>query len=174
METKEIALAAILAALYAALVIVLIPISFGPLQLRIADCLIPLAALLGWPAILGVSMGAFLGNAYYMSFTGPIDVIFGTIANLIASALIFKYRNKLLLACIAGAVTVGVVVGGYLWIYFPPPNIMGITLPWMAMMISITLSSLVSIAIIGYLIVKNLNTLGFKGIIESRGISTYI
>ena len=174
METKEIALAAILAALYAALVIVLIPISFGPLQLRIADCLIPLAALLGWPAILGVSMGAFLGNAYYISFTGPIDVIFGTIANLIASTLIFKYRKKLLLACILGAVTVGVVVGGYLWIYFPDIVFMGITIPWMAMMVSITLSSLVSVAIIGYLIVQNLNTLDFKGIFESRGISTYI
>ena len=85
METREITLAAVIAALYAALVIVLAPISFGPIQLRVADCLIPLAALLGTPAIIGVSLGAFIGNAYFMQFTGPIDVIFGALANLVAA-----------------------------------------------------------------------------------------
>lgn len=175
MNTREISLAAVMAALYAALVIVLSPISFGPIQLRVADCLIPLAALMGWPAVAGVSLGAFLGNAYFISFTGSIDVIFGAVANLIASTLIFKLRHRLLPACLAGSVAVGSIVGGYLWIYFPPPPIMGLNLPvWLAMMISITLSSIVAVSIIGYLLVKALSTSSIKDMMESRGLKTYI
>ena len=70
MKTKEISLIAVIAALYAAMVIVLAPISFGPVQLRLADILIPLAAIFGLPAVYGVTLGAFVANAYwFMLFT---------------------------------------------------------------------------------------------------------
>ena len=175
MDTKEIAIAAVIAALYAALVIVLAPISFGPIQLRVADCLIPLAALLGWPAVLGVSLGAFIGNAYFMSFTGPIDVVLGAAANLVAAYVIFGLRDRLATACAAGSVAVGVIVGGYLWIYFPPPEIMGLSLPaWLGMMVSVTLRSLVAVSVIGYLLVQSLRASGFKGVAESRGLRVYL
>lgn len=172
METREITLAAVMAALYAALVIVLAPISFGPVQLRVADCLLPLAAPFGWPAVVGVSLGAFIGNAYF--FTGPVDVVFGALANLVAGYLIFRLRGALLRACLAGSVTVGVIVGGYLWIYFPPPDILGLSLPvWAGMMASITLSSVVAVAVIGYMLVQALRASGFLGMLESRGLKTY-
>jgi uncharacterized membrane protein len=175
MDTREITLAAVIAALYAALVIVLAPISFGPIQLRVADCLIPLAALLGWPAILGVSLGAFIGNAYFMSFTGLIDVIFGALANVIAATIIFRLRERLIAACLVGSVAIGAIVGGYLWIYFPPPEIMGLNLPaWLAMMISVALSSVVAVSIIGYILVQSLRASGFKAIAESQGLKTYL
>jgi uncharacterized membrane protein len=175
MDIRETTLAAVIAALYAALVIVLAPISFGPIQLRVADCLIPLAALLGWPAIFGVSLGAFIGNAYFMSFTGPIDVIFGALANVIAATIIFRLRERLIAACLAGSVAIGAIVGGYLWIYFPPPEIMGLNLPvWLAMMISVALSSVVAISIIGYILVQSLRASGFKAIAESQGLKTYL
>jgi len=86
-DIKEISLAAVFTALYATLVVILAPISFGPVQLRVADCLIPFSALLGWPVILGVMMGCFVGNAYFM--LGIIDVVGGTVANLIAAYLIY-------------------------------------------------------------------------------------
>jgi len=70
------------------MVIVLGPMSFGPIQLRLADCLIPLAALFGWPVVAGVTLGCFVSNAYY--FLGITDVVFGTIANFIASLLVWK------------------------------------------------------------------------------------
>ena len=175
MDTREITLAAVIAALYAALVIVLAPISFGPIQLRVADCLIPLAALLGWPAILGVSLGAFIGNAYFMSFTGLIDVILGALANVIAATIIFRLRERLIVACLTGSVAIGAIVGGYLWIYFPPPEIMGLNLPaWLAMMISVALSSVVAVSIIGYILVQSLRASGFKAIAESQGLKTYL
>ncbi|MGD8506455.1 MAG: QueT transporter family protein, partial [Candidatus Bathyarchaeota archaeon] len=97
METRDLSLALIFAALYSVAVVGLAPISFGPVQLRIADCLIPLAALFGWPVIAGVTVGCLLGNAYF--WLGPQDVILGPIANLIAATLIFLLRKRQLLAC---------------------------------------------------------------------------
>src|SRR4030042_3524385 len=101
MKTSEISLAIVFSSLYAVLVIVLAPISYGPIQLRVADCLIPLAALFGWPVIAGVSVGCFLGNAYF--WMGPKDVVLGTIANLIAASIIFMLRKRQFLACVTGS-----------------------------------------------------------------------
>jgi uncharacterized membrane protein len=155
MNTRELSMTAIVAALYAALVIVFAPISFGPIQLRIADCLIPISALLGFPAVAGVGLGALIGNMYW--FLSPIDVIFGSIANLIAGFIILKFRKRLFLACITASLIIGIIVGGYLWLFFPPPSILGLNLPvWFAMIVSITLSSLIAIAGLGYLLLQTL------------------
>jgi uncharacterized membrane protein len=112
LKVKEISLAAILAALYAALVVVQAPFlnNYGPIQLRIADCLIPLSALLGWPAAMGVTLGALIGNVY--SFLGPVDMVFGALANLLASLLIWRFRRRLLTACVGASLVIGVIVGG--------------------------------------------------------------
>ena len=175
METREITLAAVIGALYAALVIVLAPVSFGPIQLRVADCLLPLAALFGWPAVFGNALGAFIGNAYFIQFTGPIDVVFGALANLVAGYLIYRLRGNLVRACLAGSVAVGVIVGGYLWIYFPPPDIMGLNLPvWAGMIVSITLSSIVAVSIIGYLILRALMASGVTEALGSRGLKAHL
>ena len=172
-DIKEISLSAVFAALYAVLVVVLAPISFGPVQLRIADCLIPFAALLGWPVVVGVSLGCFAGNAYFM--LGVVDLIGGAVANLIGASLIFYLRRRLFPACIVGSIAVGVIVGGYLWIYFPPPGIMGLNLPiWGAMVVSITLSSIIAIAGIGHLLVRALINSPLIEILESRGLKTYL
>jgi uncharacterized membrane protein len=173
MDTKEISLSAILAALYATLVIVLGIVSSGPVQLRVADCLIPLAAILGWPAVLGVTLGALVSNTFV--YLGTVDIIFGATANLIAATIIFKLRKNLIIGCAAGSIAVGVIVGGYLWIYFPPPDIVGLNLPvWLAMMVSITLSSLIAISAIGYLLVKALDASGLAESLESMGLRTYL
>ena len=172
MNVREVSLTAVVAALYAALVIVLAPISYGPIQLRVADCLIPLAALLGWPAVFGVSLGALVGNAYY--FLGPLDVVLGPLANLLAAALILRLRARLLPACLAGSLVIGFVVGGYLWVFFPPPDV-GFVLPvWAAMIVSLTLSSIVAVAVIGYALVTTLRSSGFSRLLESRGVRTYL
>jgi len=172
LDTREISLAAVIAALYAALVIFLAPVSFGPIQLRIADCIIPLAALLGWPAVIGVSLGALIGNAYF--FLGAVDVVFGAVANLLAGAIIFRFRDRLLPALTAGSVAIGVVVGSYLWIYFPPPD-MGLSIPvWLVMIVSITLSSLIAVAVLGYALLQALLSSGLRELLESRGLKTYL
>ena len=155
MNTRDISLSAVVAALYAAIVILLAPISFGPIQLRLADCLIPLSALLGPPAVLGVVLGALVANTYW--FLSPIDVVFGAAANLAAGYIMYRFRDRLVPASVAASLVIGVVVGGYLWLFFPPPSIMGLQLPaWLAMMVSITLSSLVAVTVLGVALVKTL------------------
>lgn len=155
MNTKQISLSAVIAALYAATVIVLAPISFGPIQLRLADCLIPLSAIFGPPAVLGVALGALVANAYW--FLSPIDVVLGAAANLAAGYIIYRFRDRLVVASAAASLVIGIVVGGYLWLFFPPPSIMGLQLPaWLAMMVSLTLSSLVAVTVLGVALVKAL------------------
>ena len=170
MDSRDVSLTAIFTGLYAILVIVFAPISSGPVQLRVADCLIPLAALFGWPVVAGVTIGSFLGNAY--CWLGPYDVIFGPIANLIAASVILLLRRQRLLACVLGALPIGVIVGGgYLWLYFPPPDIFGLSLPeWAAMMASITISSLIATAVIGYSLLTVLSRPSVVKPLKSRGL----
>ncbi|MCP8309888.1 MAG: QueT transporter family protein [Candidatus Methylarchaceae archaeon HK01M] len=156
MDTKSIALTVIFASLYASLVIVLAPIAYGPIQLRVADCLLPLTMIFGWPVVFGVTLGCLVGNVYLQ--LGLYDIVLGSLANFIAASLIFILRKRAILACITGSITIGLIVGGYLWMYFPPPDIFGlITFEWVAMIISITLSSLISLTVIGYALFKILS-----------------
>ena len=173
LDVREISLTAISAALYAVLLIILAQISFGPIQLRIADCIIPLAALFGWPWIWGVTLGCFIGNLIggmmAFGFLNPTDIILGSIANLIAAYTIFRLRDHRLIGCILGSIIIGVIVGGYLWLFVPAPEMGLAYLPvWAAMIISITGSSLIAIAIIGYALLLTMSRLGISEIARSR------
>jgi len=173
-KTSELSLAVVFSSLYAALVVALAPISYGPVQLRVADCLIPLAALFGWPVIAGVTVGCFLGNAYF--WLGPQDVVFGTVANLVAATIIFLLRKRQFLACILGSLPIGVIVGGYLWLFFGfEADIFGLQLPaWAAMVASITISTLIAVAGIGYALLKALSSSSVSRALKSRGLKVYI
>ena len=156
------------ASLYAVLVVVLAPISFGPVQLRVADVLIPLAALFGWPVVSGVTVGCLVGNAYFG--LGPIDVVVGPIANFIAAIVILLLRKHRLLACIAGSLPIGIIVGSYLWLFFPPPEILAFLPVWAAMIVSLTVSSFIAIAGIGYLLLTALSQPSIIEPLKSRGL----
>jgi uncharacterized membrane protein len=133
--------------------------------------LIPIAALLGWPVIAGVTVGCFIGNAYF--WLGPSDVILGPIANLVAATLLFLLRKRQLFACIVGSLPIGLIVGSYLWLFFPPPDIFGLSLPlWLAMIISITISSLIAMAVLGYSLLKTLCRVA--NTFKSYGLQVYI
>jgi len=161
-DSRSLALAVVLAALYAVLVIVQGISAAATIQLRIADCLLPLCALFGWPAIFGVTLGAFVGNTYTSASlsNGIYDVVFGPLANLIAGAIIYLLRNRKVIGCIAGSVVIGLIVGSYVWMIFgAPSNIFGLEFPagWSilgASIISITVSSIVAIAVIGYALLR--------------------
>jgi uncharacterized membrane protein len=142
--------------------------TYGPIQLRVADALIALAALFGWPVVGGVTLGCFVTNAYY--FLGAPDVIFGPIANLVAAYLIMYLRKRRLLACVVGALPIGLIVGGYLWLFFPPPEVFGTLPAWAGMIVSITVSSLIAVAVIGYLVLSVLSRPNIIEPLKSRGL----
>lgn len=175
-DARDLTLSAFFAGLYVVINVIQMisignPTVYGPIQLRIADCLIALSALLGWPVAVGVTVGCFLTNAYY--FLGPVDVVFGPVANLISASVILLLRRRPLLACIAGSFPIGVIVGGYLWTFpfLSAPEIFGLNLPaWAAMMVSITISSLIAIAVIGYSLLIILGRPSVIKPLKSRGL----
>ncbi|MEM3696832.1 MAG: QueT transporter family protein [Candidatus Bathyarchaeia archaeon] len=177
-DTKDVALTAVFAALYAVLVAIQGLSAAASIQLRFADCLIPLSALFGWPVIVGVSLGCVVGNATTSLAlpNGIYDVAFGPIANLIAAFLIYVLRNRQLLGCLLGSIVIGVFVGSYIWMIFgAPSNFFGIEFPaawpiWVTSMMSITASSLVALAIIGYTLLTALSKPSVIEALKSKGL----
>jgi uncharacterized membrane protein len=175
-DSRDVTGTAVFAALYVVINIVQTvtvgnPTIYGPIQLRVADFMIALAVLFGWPLIGGVTLGCFLTNAYY--FLGAPDVILGPIANLVAACLVLFLRKRRLLACVVGALPIGVIVGGYLWFFFPflsPPEVLSFLPAWAAMIVSLTISSLIAVAVIGYLVLSVLSRPKIIEPLKSRGL----
>jgi len=120
LKTKSIMLTAAFAALYAVLVFAFAGLSFGIVQVRVADALIPLSILLGWPAVFGVTIGCAIANIVTPLPSVIADVTFGSIANFIASisawrvSLLKVGRAGELFGCIIATLTVTFIVGTYL------------------------------------------------------------
>jgi len=177
LNSQDVSLTTVFAALYVVINVVQMfsignPFVSGPVQLRIADCLIALAALLGWPVAFGVTVGCVVSNflSNMMYFLGPVDIIMGPFANFVASGLVLVLRRRSLLACVAGALPIGFIVGGYLWWFFDVPEVLAIMPAWLGMIVSITISSLIAVSAIGYSL---LTILGRPSVIEplkSRGL----
>ena len=89
-KTKMITQAALIAAVYVALVLIFKPISFGAIQFRIAEalCILP---FFSFAAVPGLAVGCLLGN--FFSGAAMPDVIFGTFATLLAAILSYKLRT---------------------------------------------------------------------------------
>lgn len=93
MNSKKITQAAIVAGLYVVLVFVFQPISFGPIQFRIAETLaiLPFLDPIFIPAIyIGVLLANILGGL------GAWDILFGSLISLVAAFLTSKMPNKFL------------------------------------------------------------------------------
>jgi len=160
MKTKKIALASIIAATYASLVIFLPVISFYAWQIRIADALLPLSTILGIPAVIGVSIGCFIGNLFapWGSFGLIIlDAIGGSIANLIASYIAYRIaynKNRLLrlVATLCEIIIVTIIVGSYLTYIFTGKIDLSPT--FIATILGVFTGSVISIGVIGFTITE--------------------
>ena len=75
---------AVIAAVYVVVCLVLAPFSYGAIQVRVAE------ALFGAEYIVGVTLGCFLAN---LLGSTVIDVVFGTLATLLACLLTYKLRD---------------------------------------------------------------------------------
>lgn len=94
MKTNKLSVArlvrcAVIAAVYVVLCLALAPFSYGAVQVRIAEalCLLP---VFGAEYIVGVTLGCFLAN---LLGSTVIDVVFGTLATLLACLVTYKLRN---------------------------------------------------------------------------------
>ncbi len=82
---------AVIAALYVVLTMVFAPISFGPVQVRIAEalCILPMFTP---TAIPGLFIGCLIANLIGGGIM--LDVIFGSIATLIGAVFGYMLRNN--------------------------------------------------------------------------------
>ncbi len=85
--------AAMIAAIYTALNMLFMPISFGPVQCRVSEMLTVLPALLP-AAVPGVTIGCLIANILGGA-TLP-DIIFGTLATLIAAIATYMLTRPML------------------------------------------------------------------------------
>ncbi len=135
---------ALIASAYAALTLLLAPISYYQVQVRVADALLALSILMGWPSILGVTLGCFIANV--LGPFGLIDAIGGSVANFIASLVGWKLRRNKFLALVVMPVIVSAIVSSYLYALF--------NVPYIVTFLYILAGSLVSISGLGYLLTK--------------------
>lgn len=108
--TKDLTLAAVVAALYAALTMALPGPSFGYAQLRVAEALTVLPFLFPVTAP-GLMVGCLVSNL--LSPYGVVDIICGTAATALAAFLTARMPNKWL-APLPPVLCNGVIVGGML------------------------------------------------------------
>lgn len=108
MNTRALTRAAVIAALYAVLTLVLAPISFGPMQLRVSEAMTLLPIL--WPeAAAGLFVGCFLANL--IGGYGIMDAVVGGLATLIAALLTRRLRHNRWIAALPPVLINAVAIG---------------------------------------------------------------
>jgi uncharacterized membrane protein len=117
---KNLTAAALIAALYTALTLIVAPLSFGPVQIRLSEALTVLPAVCP-PAVWGLSLGCFLSNliGFLMGANplGLIDSAIGTLATLLAAVCVYymgkalKGKGILYLAPLPPIIFNGIIIG---------------------------------------------------------------
>ena len=98
---------AMLATIYALLTVVISPLSYGGIQMRLSEILL-FCAFYRSHDIPGLVLGCLIANLF--SPMGLPDVIFGSFATLVACLGMWKLHN-LYLAAVAASLVNGLIVG---------------------------------------------------------------
>ena len=148
-KTLFITEAAVIAAIYTALVMIFQFSSFGPVQFRIAEALTILPYFTP-AAIPGLTIGCFL-SAVLTPGVHILDMVFGSLATLIAAILSYRLRRNKYLVPI------------------PPILVNAIILPWIfkfaygdaqpvpVMMLSVGVSQLLAAGVLGMVLLLALD-----------------
>ena len=89
LSVRRLVRCAVIAAVYVVVCLLLAPFSYGAVQVRVAEalCLLP---VFGAEYIVGVTLGCFLANLLGSTI---VDVVFGTLATLLACLVTYKLRD---------------------------------------------------------------------------------
>lgn len=150
----------LVAALYVVLCMVLQPLSYGAVQVRIAEafCLLP---VFDSEYILGVVLGCFLSNLLGSTI---VDVVFGTLATLLACLVTYALRKVRIkgLAIPASVPPVlfnAVIVGIEITVLYPDPsNSAPLWILCVGNGISVAIGEIVSCCVLGVALVRLIET----------------
>ena len=149
---------AVIAAIYVVLCLVLQPFSYGAVQVRVAEafCLLP---IFGTEYIIGVTLGCFLAN---LLGSTVIDVIFGTLATLLACLVTYKLRNVRVKGLAIPASLPPVISNMFIVGAFEITFFFSDTAPTMALAcfnaVAVAVGELISCTILGVALVKLIET----------------
>lgn len=157
MSTKKLVRCGLVAALYVVLCMALQPLSFGAVQIRFAEALV-LLPVFGAEYIAAAVLGCFLSN-----LLGSVlpDVIFGTLATLLACLCTYAVRNArvkglALPAALPPVFWNAVIVGPEIAIFFSDtPATVGLIAFNAA---TVALGEVISCGILGVALVKLIET----------------
>ena len=138
---------ALIAALYATLTVIFAPISFGPVQVRIAEALTILPMFTS-AAIPGLFIGCIIANL----FGGAIiwDVIFGSLATLIGAVGGYRLRNNRWLVPIPTIIANGIIVPFVLKYGY------GVDMPVVLMMLYVSVGEIIGCYVLGEMLASAL------------------
>ncbi|MCT4605515.1 MAG: QueT transporter family protein [Marinisporobacter sp.] len=116
-KTNYLVQAALIGAIYVVFTVLFAPYSYGPIQVRISEALTVLPMFTP-AAIPGLYVGCIVANIY--GGGGIIDIVFGSLATLIAAYLSYKMPKKWLVP-MPPVIVNGIIVGFILnYIYDAP------------------------------------------------------
>lgn len=156
-RTNRMVRCAMIAAVYVVLCLALQPFSYGAVQVRLAEalCLLP---VFGPEYIAGVTLGCLLANALGSTV---IDVVFGTLATLLACLVTYALRNVRLKglalpASLPPVIFNALIVGWEISVFFSDtPATLPVTL---FNMLTVGIGEVVSCCILGVLLVHLIET----------------
>ena len=114
-KTKFLVQAAIIGAIYAVLTIALAPFSYGIMQVRVSEALTVLPFFTP-AAIPGLFIGCMVANIY--GGFGIIDIVFGSLATLLAAYLSYILRKWKALVPLPPIIVNAIVIGVILYYAF--------------------------------------------------------
>lgn len=142
--TRRLARGAVIAALYTALTLLLAPISYGQFQVRLSEAMTLLPILLP-EAVPALAIGCLLSNI--LGGCTIFDIVFGTLATLLAALCTRRLRGKFWLAAAMPVVFNGVIVGAVVHYCYSP------AFPLPLCMLTVAIGEAIACMIVGPLLI---------------------
>lgn len=161
-STKFMTQAAMIAALYVVLVVVFAPISFGALQVRIAEMLSVLPFFTP-AAVPGLFIGCLIGNI--LGGADILDIIFGSLTTLAAAALAYRLRANRYLVPVPAVVLNALVVPFILRYAYH------MTDAFYFMVLTVGAGQVISAQILGTVLLFTLEKIGFNRFLSLEKLS---
>lgn len=144
-NTRALARGAVIAALYTALTLLLAPLSYGEVQIRFSEALTLLPILMP-EAVPALFIGCLLANI--LGGCTIFDIVFGSLATLLAAVMTRRLRNSFWLAALMPVLFNGVIVGAVVHFAYAP----AIALP--LCMLSVAAGEAVACIVVGPLLIR--------------------
>lgn len=144
--------AAMIAAIYVVLTLLFRPISFGEIQVRIAEAL-TILPLFTPAAVPGVFVGCLIANI----MGGGIlpDIVFGSLATLIGAALTYRLKNHSPFLGVLPPITANTLIVPFVLFYG-----YGVNLPIPFMMLTVGVGEILSCGLLGLALYFSLKKYG--------------